>query len=268
MVLLFKSNWSSLVSTPHVCNFALPFFHLKGEKFWHLIPKPGFEALLLIKESISSLAEINAAVGYAVLDEELFALMLDERSNSILQQFLLETYFNETKNNFITSISNQQKLFDELEGKIFHESAEDYRREIKTLLERENEEEIFIRGAVFKREIPKIYSNTCCISGMSVNAIINVSMIDACHIIPFSESYDDTIGNGIALCPNLHRAFDRGLITIDENYKVCVSSNFTEGDVDYSIRKFENKTIHLPTSKAYFPNVENLRWHNKERFVS
>lgn len=33
-------------------------------------------------------------------------------------------------------------------------------------------------------------------------AITNVSMVDACHIVPFSEGYDDTLTNGIALCPN------------------------------------------------------------------
>ncbi|WP_201288840.1 HNH endonuclease signature motif containing protein [Polaribacter septentrionalilitoris] len=40
-------------------------------------------------------------------------------------------------------------------------------------------------------------------------------MIDACHIVPFSISNDDTIPIGISLSPNLYRAFDRGLITIN-----------------------------------------------------
>jgi len=29
--------------------------------------------------------------------------------------------------------------------------------------------------------------------------------------------------NGLALCPNLHRAFDRGLIAISDDYRVVVS---------------------------------------------
>jgi putative restriction endonuclease len=104
---------------------------------------------------------------------------------------------------------------DELEDKVLNESPEIYKKEIKVLIEQKNEDEIFLRGSLFKREIPKIYNNTCCISGMRIDATINVSMIDACHIVPFNESYDDTVTNGIALCPNLHRAFDRGLIAID-----------------------------------------------------
>jgi putative restriction endonuclease len=62
------------------------------------------------------------------------------------------------------------------------------------------DEELFLRGGMFRREVPKIYNNKCCISDMRIDAIVNVSMIDACHIVPFSSSYNDTITNGIALC--------------------------------------------------------------------
>ncbi len=266
LVFLFKTNWTSLVNTAHVCTFALPFFHLKGEKFWHLIPKPGFEALLVIKESISSFTELNGAVQYAALNDDLFELMKDEKSNSFLQQFLLDEYFSQTKNNFSNSTQGQQKLFDEIEGKILKEDAAEYRAEIKKLIEQQDEEEIFLRGSVFKREIPKIYNNTCCISGMRIDAITNVSMIDACHIVPFSTSYDDTITNGIALCPNLHRAFDRGLIAIDNNYKVVVSKAFKEEESVYSVCRFEGSKIQLPKQQQYFPLNENLEWHRKNIF--
>lgn len=263
LVFLFKSNWSSLVNTPHVCTFALPFFHLKGESFWHLIPKSGFEALLFIKESISSFTELNGTVQYALLDEELFQLMKDEKSNSILQVFLLDKYFPLTKNNFSNSTQGQKKLFDNIEGKILNEDAAQYRAEIKKLIEQEDEEEIFLRGSIFKREISKIYNNTCCISGMRIDAISNISMVDACHIVPFSTSYDDTITNGIALCPNLHRAFDRGLIAIDNNYKVIVKSNWNESNSSYMIKQFEGKQILLPKNEKYFPSLKNFFSHRK-----
>lgn len=96
---------------------------------------------------------------------------------------------------------------------------------------------------------------------MKIDATINVSMIDACHIVPFSVSYDDTVTNGIALCPNLHRAFDRGLIAIDKNYKVVVSDTFREDETSYSIRSFDGIEIKLPTLKSYFPTINNFQWH-------
>ncbi|MEO8146302.1 MAG: HNH endonuclease [Bacteroidia bacterium] len=193
--------------------------------------------------------ELNAAVEYAKLNDDLFALMLNEKSNLMLLQFLLDEYFPGTKSIYKQTPYKQADLFDDLEDKILNEDAATYRAEIKELLAQNNEEEIFLRGSVFKREIPKIYNNTCCISGMKIDATINVSMIDACHIIPFSESYNDTVTNGIALCPNLHRAFDRGLIAIDNNYKVIVSKTFREGESNYSIHRFDGKEILLPRMK-------------------
>lgn len=266
LVALFKSNWSLLVTSNHDCRFALPFFHLTSDKFWKLIPKPGFDNILQFKASMRSFVNLNAAVDCAVIEFDLFFLMKDKKSNSILQQFLLDEYFPETKNNFSNSSGGQQNLFDDIEGKILHEDAEEYRNEIKKLVQQRNEEEIFLRGSLFKREIPKIYNNTCCISGMKIDATISISMVDACHIIPFSESYDDTISNGIALCPNLHRAFDRGLIAIDNKYRIVVSNAFREEESDYSIRKFEGNEILLPKQQKYFPLIENLGWHKQNIF--
>ena len=70
----------------------------------------------------------------------------------------------------------------------------------------------------------------------------SIQMIDACHINPFSESHDDTISNGISLCPNLHRAFGRLLITLDEDYRVVIKP-FAEDESIYSIKQFDGKQI-------------------------
>ncbi len=262
--MLFKTNWSNLVRTGHVCNFSLPFFHLRGEKFWHLVPKSGFEGFLLNRESISSLSELNGSVQYAFLDDNLFELMCDPKTNKFLHQLILDEYFPSAKKNYSYSSSLQQKLFEEIEAKILNEDASEYRAEIIKLLEQKNEEEIFLRGSLFKREIPKIYNYTCCISGMRITSSASVSMIDACHIVPFSQSYNDTVSNGIALCPNLHRAFDRGLIGIDDDYKVIVNSNWNEEQSSYLIKHFENKKILLPSDKTCYPNLENFSSHRKK----
>ncbi len=266
LVALFKSNWNSLVTTNHDCRFALPFYHLTSDKFWKLIPNDGFENILQLSASMRSFASLNAAVNCAIIDEDLCELMKENRSNEILWQFLLDEYFPNSKDNFKNSTSGQQNLFEDIEDKILKEPSEEYRQEIKKLLEQKNEEEIFLRGSLFKREIPKIYNNTCCISGMRIDAAVAISMVDACHIVPFSVSYDDTVTNGIALCPNLHRAFDRGLIAIDENFKVIISNTFKEDETNYSIRAFEGKEIQLPSTKSYYPLKDNFWWHRKNIF--
>lgn len=93
------------------------------------------------------------------------------------------------------------------------------------------------------------------------------AMIDACHIIPFGISQNDRITNGLALCPNLHRAFDRGLISIKEDYTVIVSPYIYEDqDHPYSLDQLQNKQVILPEKVDYFPSQENLRWHRENIF--
>ena len=64
----------------------------------------------------------------------------ENRSNEILWQFLLDEYFPNSKDNFKNSTSGQQNLFEDIEDKILKEPSEEYRQEIKKLLEQKNEE--------------------------------------------------------------------------------------------------------------------------------
>ena len=266
LVATFKSIWSLLVITQHDCRISYPFYYMKSEIFWKLIPKPGFENINELGSIVKSFSSLYSAIDYATITEDLCFLMKDSHNNLVLQQYLLNEYFPATKSNFSNSENGQLQLFSTLQNKILHEDAAEYKVEIQKLMKENDEEEIFLRGSIFKREIPKIYNYTCCISGMKINTISSVSMVDACHIVPFSRSFDDTINNGITLCPNLHRAFDRGLISIDNNYHVKVSGIFNEEDSSYSIRSFDGKRISLPMDKQFYPLRENLDWHLKNVF--
>jgi putative restriction endonuclease len=65
--------------------------------------------------------------------------------------------------------------------------------------------------------------------------------------------------------PNLHRAFDRGLIAVNENYEVVISNTFRE-EGSYSIKNFEGKKINLPSEERFFPLINNFLWHKKNIF--
>jgi putative restriction endonuclease len=190
--------------------------------------------------------------------------------NAFFTNYILELYFPDSKlqyNNLTPS------LFVHIENQILNESPEEYVQQITELQSKMDEtdfqEEMFVRGGVFKKKVPEIYDYTCCISGLKIETTADrsIQMIDACHIVPFSISRDDTIQNGISLCPNLHRAFDRGLITINKNFIVRVSPILKENDSIFSIRQFDGKSIQLPQSEKWHPSIEGLNWHNKEIFV-
>ena len=253
LVAAFKSNWHGLVTSDHfTANFSLPFFHLKTDGFWHLQTYPGTAILLTSSASIKSFAALKNAVNYAWLEDELYQLLQNTTDRNLLRQVLLDTYFN------AHSISgNSYDLLNKIELQILNEPSVEYQR----VALKADEEETFIRSGVFKKVIPSIYDHTCCISGMRIISTRDVQMIDACHIVPFSESHDDTITNGISLSPNFHRAFDRHLITIDKQYRVVVSDSFAEAETHF-IKHFHGKQIILPKEVKYYPSLENLGRHN------
>ena len=262
LVASFKTNWSKLVTTNHFPIFSLPFYHLSSEPFWKLIPNVGCEKWVESKSSMRSLGNLTTAVRYALIDKELSDILLLPVNRDILKISLLDKYFPDTKSNFGSNVNDDLPSVS-----ILHENSDEYKRKIIELKNQVDEnafqEEIFIRGGLFKREIPKIYNNSCAISGLRLTSVVsNVSMVDACHIVPFSDSYDDTLTNGIALCPNLHRAFDRGLISISDDYTILINKNFIEDKNSVlNLSQFEGKQIILPYLAELYPSLENLYKH-------
>ncbi|MBA4155399.1 HNH endonuclease [Flavobacterium sp.] len=269
LVLAFKSNWQALVTTLHTCNFALPFFHLKSEPFWQLtFLSKGASSI----KSMSTLNSVKDNIAFAEIDQALFLLMVDEVTNVYLEKMLLEQYFPTITDRYVEEAPKLQYALEfEIKNQMVNDTKEEYQTKIQTLenqlTEEEFEEERFIRGGIFKKEIPRLYNHQCCISEMKIETTINAQLVDACHIIPFSFSNDDTISNGICLSPNLHRAYDRGLLTITEDYIVRISPTVRETQSPYGIMQFAGKRIALPQEYKHYPSVQNLSWHRKEKFV-
>lgn len=270
LLLAYRNNWEFLVESAHIPNFALPFFHMRSEPFWRLVIKPGMELKVNKSKSIKSFKNLKDSIAFAEIDKDLYALLSDVSTKNILEETILQTYFSTSKFNYSNNYSTVNQLALKIEYEILNEDRAEYQshiRDLKTTMDEDDfEEELFIRGGLFKKTIPKIYNNSCCISEMRIESSKNMKMVDACHIIPFSISNDDTIPNGISLSPNLHRAFDRGLITINQEYIVRISPTIDENDSVFSLSQFNGKQIMLPGKASWYPSPESLQWHNKEIF--
>lgn len=68
----------------------------------------------------------------------------------------------------------------------------------------------------FQKNILRHYGYKCAICGYD-------KFVNCCHISKRAYSGDDTIENGIVLCPNHHAEFDYGLITMEEIKKYQVN---------------------------------------------
>jgi putative restriction endonuclease len=263
LVGIFQENWRLLVNTLHQPDFTQPFFYLQSEKIgnkpiWQLIAKPGCQINAHIK-SVNTLIQV---LEYGHFDPELFQLLVEPTARQSILLALLSTYFPETQQVYFNNKRSGKGYYHDLQEYVLNEPEAQYKT-----VKIETEEDVFVRGGLFKKLIPKVYNNTCCITGMRLESTFGHNFIDACHITPFSVTHDDKVSNGLALCPNLHRAFDRGLITVDSNYFVVTSKHISEDIIHtYSLNQLKGKKLILPTIQQYRPALENLEWHRDQIF--
>ena len=95
-------------------------------------------------------------------------------------------------------------------------------------------------------------------------------LLNASHIIPWSQNTvrraDPT--NGLALCSLHDRAFDRGLLCIDDNHRIVVSDLlWIEEPTEVhrvSLIAIEGKRIRLP--HRFHPDQDALTFHRENVF--
>ena len=260
----FHDIWRILVKTQNVANFSLPFYHLKNEKgaFWNLVTYPGKEIPTTKSKSIKSFKALNETVLAATLSEEMYSAFSDPVQLEELKAAILEKYFG-VKASFRkiekTSYSNTVK------AQILYDPEQNYVRNVKRQIEAQakdfKEEFVLLRSSVFRKAILEVYNNQCSVSGLKVEDVKNRSLVDACHIMPFAETYNDSIRNGMALSPTFHRAFDRGLIAISDKYKVLVHPKLKDFNPGSGIRQYENRELILPQEGKFYPSLKSFREH-------
>src|SRR4051812_49110780 len=63
----FARYWASVPSGKDRGKIVYPFFHLRSEGFWHLVPQPGKETILAHTRQITSAAQLKSLVQYGTL---------------------------------------------------------------------------------------------------------------------------------------------------------------------------------------------------------
>ena len=83
---------------------------------------------------------------------------------------------------------------------------------------------------LFRRAVLSAYQNRCCVTGVS-----DTRLLVASHIKPWRDDKENRLNPANGLCLNvLHdKAFDIGLITIGEDYRIKISSTLKDGDEDF-----------------------------------
>ncbi len=205
-------------------DLALPFFHLRSEGFWHLLPQHENASL---DSQIAYMARLREEVIGAQLDEKLYVLVLSKENRDRLRSVLIETYFSpETR-----SLVFEQGAVNR--GAFFY-SEELLRRPENPRVEETLPVEEAYRPAVrdqgFRRAVVTAYLHRCALCGIRVRTVDGRTAVAAAHIVPWSVTHDDRPANGMALCRMCHWVFDEGLVELSSGYEISTSRELTTLD--------------------------------------
>ena len=247
---LFEFNWSLLITTNNKCDITLPIFHLQNEQFWKVFNKDNSQ----VDKKPSSQNQILKKIRFGKFDDRLWELLTQPVMRPLFRMVLLDYYFPNSKDKYLNNRPSPNYI-QELEISVLEEGETKHR----TILKRE---EGYVRDWKFRHTVLRAYNFTCCISKLNFDPPLPI--IEACHIQPFADFGNNHITNGIPLCTNLHRAFDSGILSLNNEFEVLVKgkNEFKEQlNSPYNIRQFEGSKIILPTNLSFYPNLENLKWH-------
>ncbi len=113
---------------------------------------------------------------------------------------------------------------------------------------------------VFRQIVVANYSGKCAITGIDIPELLFAS-----HIIPWAKNEEERLNpeNGICLSALYDKAFDKGLIAINERFELLISSDLKKKNQHEYYPKFfshlENEKIILP--QKYLPNKEFIQFH-------
>ncbi len=259
---LFTDYWKRVLPIGQSSSIALPFFHLKNEPFWELILVPELQGKdKFLPQSISSIKKLREIALGARIDNELFLFIQSNESREKLVNQLLFSCFSETAQNALKEIY------------VIHEQAFQYSIFLEDKANGKDISELPVidtyketaRNQGFRRIVVKSYNHRCALCGVRIITPEGRSAVDAAHIIPWSETQNDDIGNGMALCKLCHWAFDEGLMSVSNSFTVMLSNQLgNHQNAAGLLGTLAGRGIVAPSEKEFWPNPSNLKWHRSK----
>ena len=135
-------------------------------------------------------------------------------------------------------------------------------------LEKERLQKVRRNQSYFRALVLASYNTKCCITGLD-----DYRLLIASHIKPWKDSEVEnerlSPANGLCLGALHDKAFDRGLITLDVDFRVVISQSLRETvSNDVFCNQFgcyEGRRITLP--RHFIPNREFIEYHNNHVFL-
>jgi putative restriction endonuclease len=264
LVETFNTYWNSIMPLGSKSSMSYPFYHMRSEAFWHLVPNKGCKEQPGL--TVSSMVKLRQIYAGARMNDELFQLMCNPETREQLRVILIETYF---------APEIRLKL---LEQGHLNYAAYQYSEKLLKVAERQEQFEKpedepdwqkKIRDSGFRRTIVVLYQHRCALCGIRMLTPEGHTIVDAAHVKPWSISYDDRPTNGMSLCKLCHWSFDKGLMSVGKEYEVLVSKRVqVEKNLPGHILTLSDRNIFTPEDHKFWPAQDNLHWHRRNLFRS
>lgn len=221
-----------------------PFHHMQSGGFWKALGEDG------------GLSPDRRLTRQAAFDQDFEACLADRAFREEARILLICKYFPPDERIALCSLLDLAvPSEDEVASASMHRSPE--------------EAEQRGREARFRLKVVSLYNYTCALTGYRLMTVSSGSIVDAAHIHQFSNSRNNDIRNGIALCKNAHWLFDSGLWTITDDYTVRVApGRFAEDSPDQKpLVDYHGQRIRLPGNSLLYPDPAHLDWHRRRKFL-
>jgi putative restriction endonuclease len=119
----------------------------------------------------------------------------------------------------------------------------------------------------FRKLVLGAYDSHCCVTGNPVPELLVAS-----HILPWHQFPKERLNprNGLCLAAHFDRAFDRGLITFDEQLRLSLSpalrKRLPNPAIETEFCRREGRRLAVP--ERFEPNADFLRYHRESLFRS
>ena len=115
----------------------------------------------------------------------------------------------------------------------------------------------------FRLFVTDSYERRCAVTGERT-----LPILDAAHIRSYAEGGEHAASNGPLLRTDIHRLFDLGYVTVDQDQRFVVSrrlkEDFNNGKHYYALH---GEGVRRPRDETASPSSNSLKWHRENRFL-
>lgn len=122
-----------------------------------------------------------------------------------------------------------------------------------------------VRDRAFTNTVRRAYDQRCAFTGLKIVNGGGWTEMEAAHIRPVEADGPDSIRNGLALSRTMHALFDRGFLSMSDDFRILEATNAPLPD-QLRMQLRDDRRALIPTEDSFRPHPAFLAFHRREIF--